>query len=71
MLKLGMDIVLPILSLNQVQIALNTCFFLATIIMKALFSLQVQYIITLFQTGHLHQKIAQAASVSPEVIFNI
>jgi transposase len=71
MLKLGMNIVLPILSPNQVQIAPNTCFFLAIIIMKALFPPQVQYIISLLQTGHPYQKIAQAAFVSPGTISNI
>jgi transposase len=39
--------------------------------MKALSSLQVQYTIFFLQTGHPHQKIAQAASVSPGTISNI
>ena len=39
--------------------------------MKALSPPQVQYIISLLQTGHPHQKIAQAASVSPGMISTI
>ena len=36
--------------------------------MKALSHPQVQYIISLLQVGHPHQKIAQAASFSPGMI---
>ena len=53
------------------QIAPNSCFFLTTSIIKALSPLQVQYVISLLQTGHPHQKIAQAASISPGTISNI
>ena len=45
--------------------------FLTTTIIKALSPPQVQYVISLFQTGHPHQKIAQAASVSPGTISTI
>src|SRR6267154_946984 len=53
------------------QIAPNSCFFLTTSIIKALSPLQVQYVISLLQTGHSYQKIAQAASISPGTISNI
>ena len=39
--------------------------------MKALSPPQVQYVISLLQAGHPHQKIAQAASVSPGTISTI
>ena len=57
-----------IINSELVQIAPNNCLFFTTIIMKALSSYQVQYVISLLQTGHPYWRFARAASVSPGTI---